>query len=179
MRFMRRITAAWRFFQRPRVFDSTLVAVLAIGASIGLYSTWRDGYPDVAKGAGLFLLCTFPLLLRRSRPIAVAAIDTVADALGMATDVLIRRSCSSTSPSNGLDPDGILWIRTFMRKLAAEGRTVFVSSHLMSEMAQTADHLVVIGKGALTPTRACRSSSGAARRRTYGCARRGWPRWPS
>ncbi|MBB5075553.1 ABC transporter ATP-binding protein [Nonomuraea endophytica] len=52
-------------------------------------------------------------------------------------------------PVNGLDPDGILWIRTFMRKLAAEGRTVFVSSHLMSEMAQTADHLIVIGKGEL------------------------------
>ncbi|MEV6036180.1 ABC transporter ATP-binding protein [Nonomuraea sp. NPDC052116] len=52
-------------------------------------------------------------------------------------------------PVNGLDPDGILWIRTFMRKLAAEGRTVFVSSHLMSEMAQTADHLIVIGKGRL------------------------------
>ncbi|TDD11597.1 ABC transporter ATP-binding protein [Nonomuraea deserti] len=52
-------------------------------------------------------------------------------------------------PVNGLDPDGILWIRTFMRELAAEGRTVFVSSHLMSEMAQTADHLIVIGKGAL------------------------------
>ncbi|TMR13702.1 ATP-binding cassette domain-containing protein, partial [Nonomuraea turkmeniaca] len=52
-------------------------------------------------------------------------------------------------PVNGLDPDGILWIRTLMRKLAAEGRTVFVSSHLMSEMAQTADHLIVIGKGEL------------------------------
>ncbi|MEV4174552.1 ABC transporter ATP-binding protein [Nonomuraea sp. NPDC049709] len=52
-------------------------------------------------------------------------------------------------PVNGLDPDGILWIRTLMRKLAAEGRTVFVSSHLMSEMAQTADHLIVIGKGRL------------------------------
>lgn len=52
-------------------------------------------------------------------------------------------------PVNGLDPDGILWIRTFMRGLAAEGRAVFVSSHLMSEMAQTADHLVVIGKGRL------------------------------
>ncbi|WP_327108363.1 ABC transporter ATP-binding protein [Nonomuraea glycinis] len=52
-------------------------------------------------------------------------------------------------PVNGLDPDGILWIRTLMRELAAEGRTVFVSSHLMSEMAQTADHLVVIGKGRL------------------------------
>ncbi|MGC5015798.1 ABC transporter ATP-binding protein [Streptosporangium sp. DT93] len=52
-------------------------------------------------------------------------------------------------PVNGLDPDGILWIRTLMRELAAEGRTVFVSSHLMSEMAQTADHLIVIGKGRL------------------------------
>lgn len=52
-------------------------------------------------------------------------------------------------PVNGLDPDGILWIRTLMRGLAAEGRTVFVSSHLMSEMAQTADHLVVVGRGTL------------------------------
>ncbi|WP_067182120.1 ABC transporter ATP-binding protein [Microtetraspora niveoalba] len=52
-------------------------------------------------------------------------------------------------PVNGLDPDGILWIRTLMRTLAAEGRTVFVSSHLMSEMALTADHLIVIGKGSL------------------------------
>ncbi len=52
-------------------------------------------------------------------------------------------------PVNGLDPDGILWIRTLIRDLAAQGRTVFVSSHLMSEMAQTADHLVVIGKGRL------------------------------
>jgi ABC-2 type transport system ATP-binding protein len=52
-------------------------------------------------------------------------------------------------PVNGLDPEGILWIRNFMRALAAEGRTVFVSSHLMSEMAQTADHLIVIGRGKL------------------------------
>ncbi|MEV4255775.1 ABC transporter ATP-binding protein [Spirillospora sp. NPDC049652] len=50
-------------------------------------------------------------------------------------------------PVNGLDPEGILWIRTLMRRLAAEGRTVFVSSHLMSEMALTAEHLVVIGRG--------------------------------
>jgi ABC-2 type transport system ATP-binding protein len=52
-------------------------------------------------------------------------------------------------PVNGLDPEGIRWIRTLMRSLAAEGRTVFVSSHLISEMALTADHLVVIGKGRL------------------------------
>ena len=52
-------------------------------------------------------------------------------------------------PVNGLDPEGILWIRTLMRSLAAEGRTVFVSSHLMSEMESTADHLIVIGRGRL------------------------------
>lgn len=52
-------------------------------------------------------------------------------------------------PVTGLDPEGIVWIRTFFRSLAAEGRTVFVSSHLMSEMAQTAQHLLVIGKGRL------------------------------
>jgi ABC-2 type transport system ATP-binding protein len=52
-------------------------------------------------------------------------------------------------PVNGLDPEGILWIRTLMRSLAAEGRTVFVSSHLMSEMENTADHLIVIGRGRL------------------------------
>jgi ABC-2 type transport system ATP-binding protein len=50
-------------------------------------------------------------------------------------------------PVNGLDPEGIRWIRNLMRKLADEGRTVFVSSHLMSEMSVTADHLVVIGRG--------------------------------
>ena len=50
-------------------------------------------------------------------------------------------------PINGLDPDGILWIRNLMKSLAAEGRTVFLSSHLMSEMAQTADHLLVIARG--------------------------------
>ncbi|KAF4406091.1 ATP-binding cassette domain-containing protein [Streptomyces lycii] len=52
-------------------------------------------------------------------------------------------------PVNGLDPEGIHWIRTLMQRLAAEGRTVFVSSHLMSEMALTAGHLVVIGQGKL------------------------------
>ncbi|MFD2471354.1 ABC transporter ATP-binding protein [Amycolatopsis silviterrae] len=52
-------------------------------------------------------------------------------------------------PVNGLDPEGILWIRKFMQRLAAEGRTVFVSSHLLSEMALTATDLVVIGKGQL------------------------------
>src|SRR4029079_790260 len=52
-------------------------------------------------------------------------------------------------PANGLDPEGIHWMRNLLRGLAAEGRTVFVSSHLMSEMALTADHLIVIGRGRL------------------------------
>jgi ABC-2 type transport system ATP-binding protein len=52
-------------------------------------------------------------------------------------------------PANGLDPEGILWIRNLLKGLAAEGRTVFLSSHLMSEIALTAEHLVVVGKGRL------------------------------
>jgi ABC-2 type transport system ATP-binding protein len=52
-------------------------------------------------------------------------------------------------PANGLDPEGIRWIRQLLKRLAADGRTVFVSSHLMSEMALTAEHLVVIGRGRL------------------------------
>jgi ABC-2 type transport system ATP-binding protein len=52
-------------------------------------------------------------------------------------------------PVNGLDPDGVVWIRHLLRSLADEGRTVFVSSHLMAEVAQTADHLIVIGRGRL------------------------------
>ncbi|MGH2903453.1 MAG: ABC transporter ATP-binding protein [Solirubrobacteraceae bacterium] len=52
-------------------------------------------------------------------------------------------------PANGLDPEGIRWIRNLLKRLASEGRTVFLSSHLMSEMSQTAEHLIVIGRGAL------------------------------
>jgi ABC-2 type transport system ATP-binding protein len=69
-------------------------------------------------------------------------------------------------PVNGLDPEGILWIRNLMKALAAEGRTVFVSSHLMSEMENTADHLIVIGRGKLiadcTMSEFIAGSSGAA-----------------
>ena len=71
-------------------------------------------------------------------------------------------------PVNGLDPEGILWIRNLMKALAAEGRTVFVSSHLMSEMENTAEHLIVIGKGKLiadcTMNEFIARSSGAATR---------------
>jgi ABC-2 type transport system ATP-binding protein len=70
--------------------------------------------------------------------------------LGLATALLgDPATIVLDEPVNGLDPEGIHWIRNLLKQLAAEGRTVFVSSHLMSEMALTADHLVVIGRGKL------------------------------
>jgi ABC-2 type transport system ATP-binding protein len=68
--------------------------------------------------------------------------------LGIATALLgDPETIILDEPVNGLDPEGVRWARTLMRSLAAEGRTVFLSSHLMSEMAQTADRLIVIGRG--------------------------------
>jgi ABC-2 type transport system ATP-binding protein len=68
--------------------------------------------------------------------------------LGIASALLADPSVVMLDePVNGLDPDGILWIRNLLKELAADGRTVFVSSHLMSEMAVTAEHLIVIGRG--------------------------------
>jgi ABC-2 type transport system ATP-binding protein len=76
--------------------------------------------------------------------------------LGIAAALLgDPRTVMLDEPVNGLDPEGIHWIRNLLKGLAAEGRTVFVSSHLMSEMALTADHLIVVGRGRLiadTPT---------------------------
>ncbi len=70
--------------------------------------------------------------------------------LGIASALLgDPRTVILDEPVNGLDPEGILWIRTLLKGLAAEGRTVFLSSHLMSEMALTAEHLVIIGRGRL------------------------------
>jgi ABC-2 type transport system ATP-binding protein len=66
-------------------------------------------------------------------------------------------------PVNGLDPEGVRWIRNLLRSLAAQGRTVFVSSHLISEMALTAERLVVIGRGRLlADTTVAELSAGAA-----------------
>jgi ABC-2 type transport system ATP-binding protein len=70
--------------------------------------------------------------------------------LGIASALLADpRVVMLDEPINGLDPEGILWVRNLLKGLAAEGKTVFVSSHLMSEMSLTADHLIVIGKGEL------------------------------
>ncbi len=68
--------------------------------------------------------------------------------LGIAAAMLgDPRTLILDEPVNGLDPEGVLWVRTLLRHLASEGRTVFLSSHLMSEMALTADHIIVIGRG--------------------------------
>jgi ABC-2 type transport system ATP-binding protein len=79
-------------------------------------------------------------------------------------------------PVNGLDPEGILWIRNLLKTQAAEGRTVFVSSHLMSEMALTAEHLIVIGQGRLIADTSVaefisRASSGSVKVRSPQAAR--------
>ncbi len=79
-------------------------------------------------------------------------------------------------PVNGLDPEGVLWIRNLMKQLAADGRTILVSSHLMNEMAVTADHLIVIGRGKLilessTEDVIARSADQSVRVRTPDAAR--------
>ncbi|HEY2286398.1 MAG TPA: ATP-binding cassette domain-containing protein [Streptosporangiaceae bacterium] len=68
-------------------------------------------------------------------------------------------------PVNGLDPEGIRWIRLLLRSLAAQGRTVLVSSHLMSEMALTADHLIIVGRGRLIADLSVTELTSAARQR--------------
>ncbi|MBM2621753.1 ATP-binding cassette domain-containing protein [Actinoplanes sp. LDG1-06] len=111
------------------------------------------------------------LAMARSNGIPARRVDEVLEAVGL-TGAARKRSGSYSmgmgqrlgiagallgdppvvildEPVNGLDPDGVRWIRGLMRGLAAEGRTVFVSSHLLSEMQVTADHLIVIGRGRL------------------------------
>lgn len=69
-------------------------------------------------------------------------------------------------PVNGLDPDGVLWVRQLLRHLAGEGRTVLLSSHLMSEMAQTADHVIVLGRGRVVADAPIREFVGGVERVT-------------
>ncbi|GAA2114426.1 ATP-binding cassette domain-containing protein [Nocardioides bigeumensis] len=90
------------------------------------------GLPDQARRR----VGTFSLGMRQRLGIAAAL-------LGDPSTIILDE------PMNGLDPDGIIWVRSLLRHLAREGRTVLVSSHLMGEMAQTADHLIVVGRGRL------------------------------
>ena len=80
-------------------------------------------------------------------------------------------------PVNGLDPEGIRWVRELLRDLADEGRTVLVSSHLMSEMEETADHLVVLGRGRLLADLPMADLLG--RTPPSGCAAPWPPCWPA
>src|SRR5262249_18621988 len=111
------------------------------------------------------------LALARANAIAPARVDEVLDTVGLASVARKRAGTFSLGmgqrlgvaapppgdpctplfdePANRLDPDGIRWFRTLAQRLAAEGRTVLVSSHLLSEMALTADQLVIIGRGRL------------------------------
>ncbi|HEX4777361.1 MAG TPA: ATP-binding cassette domain-containing protein [Acidimicrobiia bacterium] len=152
------------------------------------------------------------LWLARSNGIGRRRVDEVLDVTGL-TDVAGRRAGKFSlgmaqrlgiaaallgdpgvlmfdEPVNGLDPEGIRWIRTLLRALASEGRTVLVSSHLMSEMALTADHLVVIGRGRLIAdasmrdvvergaTRAVRVRTPEAERFAHVLVERGWKAEP-
>ncbi|MFP3714984.1 ABC transporter ATP-binding protein [Puerhibacterium sp. TATVAM-FAB25] len=87
--------------------------------------------------------------------------------LGIATALLgDPRTLILDEPVNGLDPEGVLWVRNLARHLASEGRTVFLSSHLMSEVALTADHVIVIGKGRILADTPVRDLVDGASRRT-------------
>ncbi|MFC9244636.1 ATP-binding cassette domain-containing protein [Streptomyces sp. NPDC057136] len=112
--------------------------LLALGASNGIPDARVD---EVLEEAGLSQvggkrIKTFSLGMRQRLGIAAAL-------LGDPEVVMLDE------PSNGLDPEGIVWIRELMKRLAREGRTVLVSSHLMNETSSFADHLVVLGKGRL------------------------------
>ncbi|MEV0594332.1 sensor histidine kinase [Nonomuraea cavernae] len=92
MRLVRRVTAAWRFLMRPRVFDTALVIVLAGGACAGMISVLLQDHLDVAMGAALFMITSFPLLVRRSRPVHVAAVVITLDILGIGFGVVTANS---------------------------------------------------------------------------------------
>ena len=101
--------------------------------------------------------------------------------LGIASALLgDPRMVMLDEPVNGLDPEGILWVRNLLKQLAAEGRTVFVSSHLMSEMALTAEHLIVIGRGELIADMGVEELvRGASKQLGAGALAAGSRSWPS
>jgi ABC-2 type transport system ATP-binding protein len=131
---------------------------------VGALLEARAMHPGRTARAHLTVLAATAGLPRRrvDEVLELAGITAVADRrvggfslgmgqrLGVATALLgDPATVVLDEPVNGLDPDGVLWIRTLARQLAGEGRTVFLASHLMSEMAVTADHLVVVGRGRL------------------------------
>lgn len=122
-----------------RAFDSARTArahLRAVGVTVGVGRRRVDDVLDLAGLAGV-----------ADKPAGQFSLG-MGQRLGIATALLADPSVIMLDePVNGLDPDGITWIRTLTRQLADEGRTVLISSHLMSEMEQTADHLVIVGGG--------------------------------
>jgi ABC-2 type transport system ATP-binding protein len=105
-----------------------------------------NGLPKKRVGAALELVGLSEVARKRSKGFSLG----MSQRLGIACTLLgDPQVLMFDEPVNGLDPEGILWIRNLMKALAAEGRTIFVSSHLMSEMENTADHLIVVGRGKL------------------------------
>jgi ABC-2 type transport system ATP-binding protein len=111
-----------------------------------LYLAQTQGLPPRRVDEVLDLVGLRPVARKRAGGFSLGMMQRLGIAAAMLGD---PRVLLLDEPANGLDPEGIRWVRTLMQHLAAEGRTVFVSSHLMSEMAVTADHLVVIGRGTL------------------------------
>jgi ABC-2 type transport system ATP-binding protein len=105
-----------------------------------------NGLPRARVGQVLELTGLSDVATRRVRDFSLGMSQRLGIAAAMLGD---PGALMFDEPVSGLDPEGIVWLRTFMRDLAAQGRTVLVSSHLMSEMALTADHLIVIGRGRL------------------------------
>ena len=105
-----------------------------------------NNLPDSRVGEVLELVGLSEVARKRSKGFSLGMSQRLGIAATMLGDPQVLMF---DEPVNGLDPEGILWIRNLMKALAAEGRTVFVSSHLMSEMENTADHLIVIGRGKL------------------------------
>ena len=105
-----------------------------------------NGLPKRRVGEVLELVGLSEVAKKRSKGFSLG----MSQRLGIAATMLgDPKVLMFDEPVNGLDPEGILWIRNLMKALANEGRTVFVSSHLMAEMENTADHLIVIGRGKL------------------------------
>jgi ABC-2 type transport system ATP-binding protein len=142
---------AYRDLAYPMREVGALLDAKALHGGRSAYSHLRclaqtNGLPARRVGEVLELVGLSDVARKRSKGFSLG----MSQRLGIAGTLLgDPRVLMFDEPVNGLDPEGILWIRNLMKALAAEGRTVFVSSHLMSEMENTADHLIVIGRGKL------------------------------
>ena len=153
--------------RRPASRSSTATATVTCGdqlRTVGALLKAKTVHPGrTARNHLLLLAQTQRLPARRVEEVlALVGLQAVADkragsfSLGMSQRLGVAVAMLGDpqvllldEPVNGLDPEGVLWIRNLMKRLAAEGRTILVSSHLMNEMAVTADYLIVIGRGKL------------------------------